>query len=529
MKTRDDADDAAIRIDLTPVDGASSRRPAIANQFACSPRSPAPAAMLLRMPRRVAHIAAVLSLTTIALWLAVTYRNAPFLHRSPLPAPPPPPEPPKFDLFGLKDFDAEVEISYLNLRPKFIDEEPPLAQQLQGSLPAFSTIRLDTNTSIADEFARAKTEHPPATLTVDVARQAPTPDASRLIIGAATTLGRLPDALRGFKHWASNTGVRFVVSVEPYNANHTDELTVAEAVELYKKHNISLTLIESTDEYLDRYVELIGILGDHLEPKTEWVSIIDDDTFFFSMKSLLDMLGKYDPKRPWYVGNTSENKWNVDDGGIFAIGGAGVFMSRALIQQLHPHADECVRLPNIFGDSRVADCVFKFTTTKLSMEHDLYQLDLHHDVTGFYEAIRPQPVSVHHWKTWHHHDMPTVASVSEVCGQPCVLQNFKFKDGWQMANGFSIIKYSYNETELATQVEGAMEHTWKLTIWDIPTSWKYSLEPLKPKDEGKIQFLIEKSEVDKTTGDVTLYLVRRKDGRADGIMLVTWVQAKGSK
>ncbi|ORY71274.1 uncharacterized protein BCR38DRAFT_300718, partial [Pseudomassariella vexata] len=362
------------------------------------------------------------------------------------------------------------------------------------------------------------------TVQVNVAKQGSQPDASHLTIGVATSLSRLPEALLNFKHWAAHTNVHFVIIVElPDREKHPKEPSIAEAKDMYAKAGIpNLTLVESAKDFLERYVELIGVLHDHVEPnKTKWVSFIDDDTFFFRMETLLARLEKYDPDRSFYVGQTSENKWNVDDGGIFAIGGAGVFMTVPLLRQLAAHREECESyLPGGAGDVRLAHCIFTYTTTKVSLEYGLYQLDLHIDVTGFYEAVRPQPISVHHWKTWHHHDMPTVSAVSSVCGQACVLQHFKFRDGWQMTNGFSIIKYSYNETELASQIEAAMEHTWKLTIWDIPTSWLYSLAPLKPKDEGKIQYMMEK--VDYDQDQVILYYVRRRNGAGEGLIRVAW-------
>lgn len=445
----------------------------------------------------------------------------------------PKPAAPKFHLFGIPGFGAEIEVATLNIKArepadetKAVAHQQPLLTDIPIALPKFSTFHLDDPDFNSTAIDILPPGQPPATVTVDVAPSRNPPDASNIIFGAATTLQRLPDALLGFKHWAANTRTRFVFIVEPQNTTaRPGEQTSDEMVTLYRQAGISLTLIESTEKYLDRYVALLGTLYDHLEPRTEWVSILDDDTFFFSMETLQNMLEKYDTSQEWYVGATSENKWNLNDGGIFAIGGAGIFFSRPLIKKIGPHSDDCVHLDNIFGDSRVADCVFKYTTTKLSMEHGLYQLDLHGDVTGFYEAVRPQPVAVHHWKTWHKHDMPTVASVSSVCGQECVLQSFRFKDGWQMTNGFSIVKYSYNETELASQITESMEHTWKKTIWDIPTSWKYSLEPLKPKDGGKVQYVIEKSEKDPSMGTVTLYYVRRKDGYGQGLIRVIWHEA----
>lgn len=483
---------------------------------------------------------------------------------------------PRVELFGLKDFGAEVEIATLNIRVKEQQQQQqqhqsdgttansksahgktapakspqaeqarpfnsrrqgygifspsPLQQQLPIALPKFTTHRVDTPDFNVTDLDKPVPGTPPASTTITIPPKKKTPDASRITFGVATLLSRMPDALQNFKHWAAHTNARFVVVHEPQDTEaRPGELSPDEIKTMYRDAGINhLFLVESDKGWGERYVSLLSWLSTTVEKQTDWVALIDDDTFFFDMNTLMGMLKKYDPSEPWYVGRLSENKWNINNGGFFAIGGAGVFMSRPLIETLGPHAESCWadRQDGATGaDWIVGDCVYRHTTTKLSIEHGLFQLDLHVDVTGFYEAVRRQPVSVHHWKSWHHHDLPTVASVSEVCGKPCVLQSYRFQDGWQMSNGFSIVKYSYNETELAGQHPEAMEHTWKKTIWDIEDSWTHSLDPLKPKDQGKVQFLVEKSVRDEAARTTTMYYVRRDEGIGNGLIRVVWQES----
>lgn len=477
--------------------------------------------------------------------------------------PPPGYNGPLVELFGIPDFGGDVEVATLNIKVKELPSSSlassytqggpgsknaklgqaaharqgygivmpsPLQQQLPIALPKFWTHHVDApdfNISDVDAYVPGT---PPATITLEIPRKPSPPDASKITFGVATLLERMPEALENFRYWAAHTDARFVVVHEPQNTTiRPGEPSPAEIQTMYREAGINhLFLIESEAGWGERYVSLLSWLSTTLEVQTQWVALIDDDTFFFDMGTLLDMLKKYDTQYPWYVGTLSENKWNINNGGIFAMGGAGVFMSKPLIQALGPHADSCWtnrKMEVMGGDAILGDCVYAHTITKLTMEHGLYQLDLHGDVTGFYEAVRPQPVSVHHWKSWHHHDLPTIASVAEACGKHCVLQNFRFQDGWQMANGFSVVKYGYNETELANQHPEAMEHTWKPTIWDIEDSWRYSLEPLKPKDEAKIQFLMERSIRDEQKETTTIYYVRRVDGVANGLIRIIWHKA----
>ncbi|KAF3771092.1 family 31 glycosyltransferase, partial [Cryphonectria parasitica EP155] len=362
-------------------------------------------------------------------------------------------------------------------------------------------------------------------ITLEFPPKKQSPDASKMIFGVATTLDRMPENLRNFQHWAARTSARLVVVHEPRNETlRPGEPSAEEMEQLFKGAGIErITLVERDQGWGERFVSLLGVLHDRMEPQVEWAVLMDDDTFFLDLDAVQAMLAKYNPSQLWYVGALSDNKWNINNGGLYAVGGAGIFISRPLLETMRPFADGCFPEEGTMagGDTLVGQCIHRHTTTKLTLEHGLYQLDLHGDVTGFYEAPRPQPLSVHHWKSWHHHDIPAVATVARVCGRPCVLQNFRFQDGWQMSNGFSIVKYGYGDAELAVQHPQAMEHTWKHTEWEIEDSWDYSFAPLKERDEGKVQFLMEKSVVE-LDGSVTLYYVRRKNGIGNGLIRMIW-------
>lgn len=433
---------------------------------------------------------------------------------------------PRFELFGIRDFAADVEFATLNIKIKeqSTPTSPSRQHRLPITLPKFTTHHLASPDFNMTDLEESIPGVPPATIVLDMPPKLQQPDASNLIFGVATVLDRLPDTLRNFAYWGAHTNARFVIAHEPHNTTlRPGEPTADEVRGMYLEAGIRhITLIEREGGWGERFVGLLGDLYDHFEEQTEWAVLIDDDTFFMDMDTVLDMLDKYDSRKPWYVGTLSENKWNINNGGLFAMGGAGVFMSRALMETMGPLAGSCfTKGTDAGGDVLVGQCIHRYTTTKLTLEHGLYQLDLHGDVSGFYEAARQQPVSVHHWKSWHRYDLPTIATVTQFCGRPCLLQNFLFQDGWQMANGFSIFKHSYNETELATHHPQAMEHTWKKTIWDIEDSWDYSLAPLKDRDEGKVQFIMERSVIHED-GILTVYYVRRELDVVTGLIRVIW-------
>lgn len=477
---------------------------------------------------------------------------------------------PRFELFDIRDFADEVEITTLhikvkeeptplappskgspglarpNQKPSWASQSPstpnghliardtdavdpnappPIQRKLPIALPKLVKHRLDAPEFNLSTFDEPIPGVPPAIINLEFPRKKFQPDASNIIFGVATMLERMPETLRNIQHWGAHTNARFVVVHEPQNVTlRPGEPSAEEMTRLYREAGIDhVTLIEKDAGWGERFVSLLGTLHAHMEEQIEWAVLMDDDTFFFDLDAVLKMLSKYDPSQPWYVGALSDNKWNINNGGLYAVGGAGVFLSRAMMATMAPYADSCFPKEGteMGGDTLVGQCIHTHTLTKITLEHGLHQLDLHGDVTGFYEAPRPQPLSVHHWKSWHHHDIPAVATVAHACGRSCVLRNFVFADGWVMSNGFSIIKHGYNATELATQHPYAMERTWKETIWEVEDSWRYSLAPLKKRDEDKVQFLMERSVVG-MDGSVTVYYVRREEGVGRGLIRIIW-------
>jgi hypothetical protein len=148
---------------------------------------------------------------------------------------------------------------------------------------------------------------------------------------------------------------------------------------------------------------------------------MDDDTFFPSMARLVEFLKQFDETQPHWIGRMSENEAHVAIFGVIAYGAAGVFFSRPLLDQLGNVWDQCGGATE-HGDGRIAQCIYQYTTTKLTIEPDLHQLDLKTDAAGFFEAGRSQPFSVHHWKSYFDADMVKLSAISTLCGDECVLR-----------------------------------------------------------------------------------------------------------
>ncbi|KAJ5198737.1 uncharacterized protein N7498_007854 [Penicillium cinerascens] len=377
------------------------------------------------------------------------------------------------DLNHLKSqgFDSPVLYSRWEIGVKQSKKFKTFSDSLKLPIPSFELVDLDAN-----ESRKTLNQCPP---TVEIS--APLPeriDASHIIFGVATSLDRLIDSLEAFSHWASGTNARIFALVEYDSRKNT---VLQQAVEL----GIRLTLIESYEKVLDRYISLTRVLFRNIDENSQWGVVIDDDTFFPSMSNLIKRLASYDATVPQYVGALTENVMGLSNYGYMAYGGAGIFLSIPTLEELDKHYDECTKLTG-FGDKRISQCIYLHTTTKLTWDRGLHQLDFwQSDGSGFYESGRELPLSLHHWKSadWFPVNIVGLSKVSSVCGDECQLRRRKLagSDDWFFINGFSIIRHSYPVNDTI-----AMEQTWDPSFWAREEGWAYSLGPLRPRDDEKL-------------------------------------------
>lgn len=387
------------------------------------------------------------------------------------------------------------------------DAELPLAQRLD--MPLLDVTRL----SKADQELVQQSQDEcmnPLPITLKVPPSPRLADASHIDFGVATTLDRLNASLDAFAHWAGYTRTRIFALIEPHD--RTVEVR-ARADTL----GINLYIQQSDVEYQARYFSLVGLLANNMRERTRWSCVIDDDTFFPSMRALVDALREYNDSVPVYLGGLSESAPQVGLFGVMGYGGAGVFLSRPLVEQLSdPRTmDEC-QMNDFTGDRRLSYCIYQHTGTRLTIDYRLHQLDMHGDASGFFEANRPAPLSLHHWKSWFFADMAKATAVSNVCGDTCPFRKWHFSDGWMLTNGFSVVKYS----SPIDPDDPIMEHTWDADHGAVLESFLHALGPLRPKDIGKISYTMEHALAEDDV--VRQYYVRRDTVKGDEVLELTW-------
>lgn len=356
------------------------------------------------------------------------------------------------------------------------------SDNLSLPLPTYEPVQLNTK----ERYQTIPRERCSARTTIEAPLPATSVNASHLIFGIATTVDRLNGNLDAIAHWAGGTNARIFALVE-----HAKAAKKSEVLRQATEKDIQLTIIESSEEFLERYFTLTKILFQNRNAITQWAVLIDDDTFFPSMSGLIRRLASYDASNPHYVGAPTEDIEQMGRFGYMAYGGAGIFLSIPLLQEINEVFDECAAIQDT-GDKRIARCIYSHTSTKLTWDRRFFQMDFHFDASGFYEAGRALPLSLHHWKSpdWFPMDVVGLGKVASFCGDDCQLRRWRISDRWFLINGFSLVQYSSPLTERDLD---AMELTWEPNAEAQDEGYAYSLGPLRERDEMKVSFRLRRS------------------------------------
>ncbi|KAI3328072.1 glycosyltransferase family 31 protein [Xylariaceae sp. AK1471] len=301
---------------------------------------------------------------------------------------------------------------------------------------------------------------------------------------------------------------------------------------------------DSTMEMAVRYLTLIPTLYNHPSRQhKKWLVSCDDDTFFPSVHTLVSKFEDYDATQQLYIGVLSEDINNVDRHGSQAFGGAGVFLSVPLAEQITRDYESCKTDEKIKesnsgwgpqGDILLRKCIYENTDVRLSVLHGLYQLDLYGDPSGFYES-GIKPISLHHFKGggWHNALPWEYTKIAHICGEDCTLQRFQTTDNFIISTGFSVAHYPQGVDFNLQQ----MERTFAAAPQDKGWNLDYVFDPQRPsllKTGRKISWDLQESTVTPDNTVRQVYVRKANDWRwvnmdeqpmseVDGIIELVWV------
>lgn len=284
------------------------------------------------------------------------------------------------------------------------------------------------------------------------------PDASHIIFGLSTSMARLEDSLVYFRRWMSFTKARVVIIVTGPDDSMPKYSDMRDMERRMRHMGMHVILVRPMKEEMSmemRYFSLVKVLMKHRDECTKWAVFMDDDTFFPSMRDLIDTLNEYDASKPLYLGAMSEEWWSVARYSLMGFGGAGVLLSLPLLELVDRHYQDCIDESGAgAGDMRVYECIRWYSDTGLQHINGMFQIDLHGDRSGLFESGR-KILSLHHWKegwwdegqlgtprpgraTWF--PMDTMNLVADVCAE-CFLQRWQFGDDLLVSNGYTIATY----------------------------------------------------------------------------------------
>ncbi|EPE26832.1 hypothetical protein GLAREA_02746 [Glarea lozoyensis ATCC 20868] len=373
-------------------------------------------------------------------------------------------------------------------------------------------------------------------------------DASNMIFGLQTTIGRLKNTVKHLARWLPNTNARLYAIVIESEEKPADDAEMAALEKEFHDQGMNVSVIHPvspTDSFAQRYFSLGSVMYQARNGQTEWIVFIDDDTFFPSMHDLQLMLQRHNPKKPWYIGSLSEDWWAVDHYGLMGFGGAGILLSITMAETLDKYTPDCkAHLRTTAGDISVMDCIYQHSSVKLTHIPELHQVDMHGDLSGFYESGR-EILSLHHWKegsaAGYKLEMEKMHLVADICDD-CFLRRWQFSNEILLSNGFSITQYPQGHLTgkkpggvLGTGVGGVVD---KINLGEMENTWAdeinvlHSLAPARPKmgDDIKTSYkLLDSMWIDSdpehhmqhdTVRQV--YFKEGAEGEKDTVMVLNW-------
>jgi hypothetical protein len=426
-------------------------------------------------------------------------------------------------------------------RPRADGQRPSLTVVDQPLFESFATVNLAESQTLRSDRCL-----PPLELEVPQGSMMPV-DASNMIFGLQTTIGRLRDTAKHLARWLPHTGARLYAIVIDIRDNHearadNNEMRILEKQMRNQGININiLHPVVASDTFAQRYVSLVNVMYRARDDKTQWIVTIDDDTFFPSMFNLQKMLEQHDWQKPHYIGSLSEDWWSVNHYGLMAFGGAGVMLSLPMAKIIDEHIAECkTNLRTTAGDVSIMDCVYRFSPTKLTHVPSLHQVDMHGDLSGFYESGR-EILSLHHWKegsaAGYKLEMEKMHLVADICDS-CFLQRWQFQHDLVLSNGFSIA--AYPEGHLSGKRPGTIGGTVdKLDLDLMEETWAdeinvlHSLAPTRERlsEEQKVDYKlldsmsVDGSEVGAPGEKVIRQIYFKEGGEGEGrdtVMVLNW-------
>ncbi|UZJ56320.1 hypothetical protein CBS101457_005640 [Exobasidium rhododendri] len=365
---------------------------------------------------------------------------------------------------------------YRDVNLAWVDE---LEQNIFTGLDHISTAASDADDAGVIDLSQCSGDALPMYL-----RQQEEPlDARGLVFGLSSTSERLLEFAPIMSHWLANTSAQ-LIAIVPAGPR------VIELRSKFESLNIDATVLTSNDEFLANYFKLVEAFSAHRDEGSKWFTFIDDDTHYFSIDRFIKQLKIYDHNQEVYLGSVSEDLRQIRLDGLFAFGGAGVTVSRALLNRLHQEYYGCLSEQAGWepGDVRLKRCIYQHTETKLTMIEGLHQVDLEGESSGIMEGPRP-PINWHHYRSWSFQNVNLISLAGKICGSACLFQRWKFPVPTDFGYVYMTFHFGVSIIGYPVGIRPDLSRT-EITWKELPGSnFDHSLAPLRMKlQEGRDRF-----------------------------------------
>ncbi|XP_052202338.1 uncharacterized protein LOC127808048 isoform X2 [Diospyros lotus] len=184
-----------------------------------------------------------------------------------------------------------------------------------------------------------------------------------------------------------------------------------------------------------------------------WYVMAEDDTVLF-VDNLVEVLGKYDHRKYYYIGRNSECIVNNVRGAFeMAFGGGGYALSYPLAKALAKNLDVCIkRYPPVYGSDLILHLCVADLGVSLTHQKGFHQIDLRGDISGYLSAHPQSPLlSLHRLEAvkpifpfMNHRESVSHLMKAAAAGEPRLLQQTVCYDDYKQSNWSFSISWGYS-------------------------------------------------------------------------------------
>ena len=313
-------------------------------------------------------------------------------------------------------------------------------------------------------------------------------DASDFFFAISTSFDRVVrDDYAVAKDWARwmtggnqhGNGASFMLVLDQGHPQQASKLT-----EVLKSYGIDafVTYSEGDISAAKRYFNMMETVKKHtaiLAQKGQmkkWYAILDEEIFLPNLSHLQERLFAYNSEKELYVGLPSERgDWAIGEGYMTTYGGGAVFLTRSAVSRIPqlPCFNDVSPDPTSKQrwDNLLQDCMAQHTKITMHILPSFYSPKDNDDYSSHLDSYETgvRPLALHDYGERHQLTPSQAHLVTDVCGEACFLQRYRFRDNWVLVNGYTITEYpdGIHLSDMPASTAGKPDSKWRSLIGPV--------------------------------------------------------------